>query len=163
MDGFVPISDDILYSLGTVTGDLDILPVRHIDVTQHEGQIISTYGSYFMEESELPPTLSKLLHGRAYIVDRDVIEVLTSGTAITYYVAANKTKGLIIPGRTLFIEAVNGIAHYRWTDDGSKWTEWITIPAHSWHAYRSNEQCRFAEIQVYVDNLNDKMTVRVTR
>ncbi len=160
---FVPIPDDIFKSIEIITGDPEVLPVRKIEVTQHEGKIISTYGSYFMKESELPPTLSKLLHGRAYIVDRDVIKVTTSGTAITYYVAANKTKGLIIPGRTLFIEAVNGIAYYRWTDDGSRWTEWTTISANSWHAYRSDEQCRFAEIQVYVNTLDDKITVRVTR
>ena len=160
---FKIIPDDVIRSLEAITGDPEILPVRKIEVTQHEGKVISTYGSYFMDESELPPILSKLLHGRAYIVDRDVIEVTTTGTAVTYYVAANKTKGLIIPGRTLFIEAINGIAHYRWTDDGSKWTEWTTIPANSWHAYRSNEQCRFAEIQVYVNNLNDKVTMRVTR
>lgn len=160
---FVPIPEDILYSLEAITGDPEVLNVKKIEVTQHEGEIISTYGSYFMNEAQLPSTLSKLLHGRAYIVDREVMTVLTKGTANTYYIAANKTKGLIIPGRTLFIEAVNNIAHYRWTDDGSKWTEWTTIPAHSWHVYRSDEHCRFAEIQVYVDELNDMITVRVTR
>jgi len=160
---FVPIPEDVLYSLEAITGDPEVLNVKQIEVTQHEGEVISTYGSYFMEESELPRTLSKLLHGRAYIVDREIVTTISPGSPKTFYIAANKTKGLIVPGRNLFIEAVNGIAHYRWTDDGSKWTEWTTIPANSWHAYRSDELCRFAELQVHVDILNDKVTIRVTR
>ena len=160
---FVPIPAEVLRSLEAITGDPEILPVRKIEVTQHEGKVISTYGSYFMEEKDLPPTLNNLLHGRAYIIDRNNIEPINKGSAVTFYVAANKTKGLIIPGRSLFIEAVNGIAHYRWTDDGYRWTDWTTIPANSWHSYRSDEHCRFAEIQVYVDNPHDKITVRVTR
>lgn len=160
---FVPIPEDVLYSLEAITGDPEILNVRQIEVSQHEGEVISTYGSYFMGESDLPPTLFNLLHGRAYIVDREVISTIDQGSPVTFYVAANKTKGLIIPGRSLFIEAVNGIAHYRWTDDGYRWTEWTTIPANSWHSYRSDEHCRFAEIQTYMSNLDDKITIRVTR
>ena len=163
MPGFVPIPEDVLRSLGTVTGDSDLLPVRQIDVVQFEGQIVSTSGSYYMEEENLPKQLSKLLHGRAYIIDQDIITATSASTPKTYYIAANKHKGLVVPGRNLSIEGIDTVAHYRWTDDGIKWTEWATLAADGWHSYRTDEHCRFAEIQVYVETINKKVTLRVTR
>lgn len=163
MNGFVPIPEDVLRSLGTITGDSDLLPVRKIEVTQLEGEIISTSGSYYMEEANLPKQLSKLLHGRAYVIDKDSISNTTASNPKTYYIAANKHKGLIIPGRSLFIEAINTIAHYRWTDDGVKWTEWITLDNGSWNSYKTDEHCRFAELQVYIDTPNEQITLRATR
>lgn len=164
MAGFAPIPDDILRSLGTITGDNDLLPVRKMEVTQLEGEIVSTSGSYYMEETNLPRHLYHLLHGRAYIMDRDPIPNITSSSPKTYYVAANKHKGLIIPGRSLFIESINSKIYYRWTDDGIKWTEWISLSNPGmWHSYDINEKCRFGEIQVYTNIPNSLINVRCTR
>lgn len=163
MPGFEPIPDDVLLGLGIVTGDDSLLPVRRMDVTKIEGKIVSTSGSYYMDENTLPKQLSNLLHGRAYIIDHETISNNSASSPITYYIAANKHKGLIVPGRSLFIEAIETVAHYRWTDDGIKWTEWTTIDNGSWHAYAPDEHCRFAEIQIYVDTINEKVSLRATR
>lgn len=163
MPGFAPIPDDILRSLSTVTGDDSLLPVRKIEIEQHGGKITKTTGTYYMEESELPIELQGLLHGRAYIIDRQIVPNNSQSNPITFYIAANKTKGLIIPGRSLFIESIGTVSHYRWTDDGEKWTEWNTLDNGDWNAFTSDENCRFAEIQVYVDTINEKISIKVTR
>ena len=164
MTGFVPIPDDVLRSLGTVTGDSDLLPVRQMNIVQFEGRIVHTSGSYYTNEDDLPRQLKGLLHGRAYIINRESISNTSISAPITYYIAANKHKGLIIPARSLFIETINSKLHYRWTDDGIKWTEWITLASHGmWHGYDIEEQCRFAEIQVYTELENTLINIRCTR
>jgi len=163
MAGFEAPPQSVLNALGVVTGDDDLFSLR-FDVDT--GLIGRSTGLYIMEEAELKERFKNLydiLHGRAYIVDRRFVIETSSSGPYTFYVAANKHNGLIIPGRSLFIESVDGTAHYRWTDDGEKWTEWTTINSGEWHSFSSDEHCRFAEIQVYMDTTMDKITLRVTR
>jgi len=163
MTGFEPAPDDLFESLGVITGDDDLLPVRQIFTFESVGR---TIGSYIMEESELESrfkNLYVLLHGRAYIIDNSEITATSSSNPNTCYIAANKTNGLIIPGRSLFIEALNGEIYYRWTDNGDSWTEWVTLMNNKWHTYETIEKCRFAEVQVYAKEINTRFNLRATR
>jgi len=163
MTGFKAAPESVLHALSVVTGDEDLLSLR---VDTDTGIIGRSTGLYIMEEAELKERFKNLydiLHGRAYIVDNFVIDEITPSLPHTFYIAANKHNGLIIPGRSLFIEAIDGTAHYRWTDDGEKWTEWITLNSNMWHSFSPDEHCRFAEIQVYMDTTADRITLRVTR
>ncbi len=122
-----------------------------------------TRGIYILNEDDLPDTYKELLHGRAYIIDREEVTDTDSGAPGTYYIAADKVQGLIIPSRTLFIKSENSDAHYRWTDNGDKWTDWITLKDGLGHTYFTQELCRFAEVQVYVDEAGCLITIRATR
>jgi len=122
-----------------------------------------TRGTYIMNEDELPEQFRELLHGRAYVIDKEEISETDSAGARTYYIAADKVQGLIVPSRTLFIKSENVNAHYRFTDDGDKWTDWITLEDGMAHTYIPQELCRFAEVQVYADQTNAIITLRATR
>jgi hypothetical protein len=163
MVGFEAAPDEVLASLGVITGDENITALQEQFYIE---SINRTRSSYIMEESELEKinkNLYEILHGRAYIIDVFEINETTSSQPHTFYVAADKGKGLIIPGRSLFIEALNGEIYYRWTDTGDYWTEWITLMTNKWHTYDTIEKCRFAEIQVYAKIKNTKINIRVTR
>uniref|UniRef100_A0A6M3M7R6 Uncharacterized protein n=1 Tax=viral metagenome TaxID=1070528 RepID=A0A6M3M7R6_9ZZZZ len=163
MPGFEPAPDDLLESLGIITGDDDLLPVRQVF---NFDSVDRTIGYYIMEESDLEKkfkNLHYLLHGRAYIIDRESITATSKSTPQTFYIAADKQNGLIVPGRSMFVEAVNDELYYRWTDNGYHWTEWITLMANKWHAYDTIEKCRFAEVQVYAKTASSKFTLRTTR
>ena len=157
------LNEEFLESLGTITGDDELLPVRQVFEFESVGR---TKSLYIMEETELEHNfinLFYLLHGRAYIVDKEIITELSSSTPHTYYIAANKSKGLIVPARSIFVEAVDDEMYYRWTDDGDRWTEWITLGKNKWHTYDTIEKCRFAELQVYAKTINSRFTLRATR
>jgi len=122
-----------------------------------------TRGVYVLDEDDLPDAQKELLHGRAYVIDRQEVTETDSGAPRTYYIAADQTQGLVVPGRTLFIKSELSDAFYRWTDDGDKWTDWITIYDGAGHSYISDEKCRFAEVQVFVDESDALLTLRATR
>ena len=153
--------EDLMRSLGVLTGDL--LPVRKIETTIIEGQPVTIKGRYFLNEDDIPDYLKGLLHGRAFAIDKDTISETSAQAPRTYYISADKTHGLLVPGRSASMNAENGDAHYRWTDDGERWTNWITIPDGATDSYLPQEMNRFAEVQVYVDKAGTLISLRVTR
>lgn len=162
MSGSDPREDeDLIKSLNILTGDL--LPVRRIETKTIEGRRVITKGRYFIEEEDLPEHLKGLLHGRAYVVDKDVITEVSSATPRTYYISADKTKGVIVPARSLSISSENGTIHYRWTDNGEQFTAWISLPDGAIDSYLQQEEVRFAEIQVYADTPDTLLSIRGTR
>lgn len=158
---------DVMKALGVLTGDL--LPVKNIEIAIVDGQPVIIHGRYFQSEDDLPEHLASLLHGRAYVVDKDPITEVSKFSPRTYYVSADKSNGLIIPGRSMSIVAdagtnyVSGDAHYRWTDDGEKWTNWVTMPIGKSFSFLPQELVRFAEVQVYSDSGNIDVSLIVTR
>ena len=162
MNAVDPLEDkDLMTSLGMLTGDL--LPVRKEEVTVIEGQPVVVKGRYYLNEEDLTDNLKGLLHGRAFVADKDVIPETSSTAPRTYYISADKSRGLLVPGRSLSINVEGGNAHYRWTDDGEKWINWITLPDGATDSYLPQEMNRFAEIQAYVDKADTLISVRVTR
>lgn len=142
------------------------IPILSIGSPSSPVTLISSLGAgaYTMEEDALLDNLRALLHGRAYVVDRDDVTENTSSQPRQYYVASDTAKGLIIPARSMAVEnAGAGLMHYRWTDDGSKWTGWVTLDEGETHSYRTEEKCRFAEIQVYCDTPTSYVSIRATR
>lgn len=121
-----------------------------------------TRGIYIMEESELPDAYKELLHGRPFIIDRLTI-TSTSSSPTIFYISADKVQGLIVPSRSLFIKSEISDAYYRTTDDGDKWTDWITLTEGTGHTYFKDELCRFAEVQVYTADPEALITLRATR
>lgn len=111
-----------------------------------------TRGTYIMEEEDLPERFRELLHGRAYIIDSEQITESDYGSAKTYYIAADKVQGLIVPARSMFIEVKNGDVKYRWTDDGDKWTNWISLETGVSDDYSPQSKNRFAEVQLYKES-----------
>lgn len=152
---------ELMKVLGVLTGDL--LPVRQIKTTIVDGEEIIVKGRYFTNEEDLSKFLQTLLHGRAFVIDRESIQSTSPIAPTTYYISADKTSGLLVPGRSLSINTEKGIMHYRWTDDGEKWTDWITMPDGATDSYSPQENVRFAEIQVYVDKAGTLASLRVTR
>jgi len=152
---------DLMKVLGVLTGDL--LPVRQTTTEIIEGKTVIVKGRYFLNEDDLSSLLKTLLHGRAFVIDKESVTSTSSSSPKTYYISADKTHGLLVPGRSLSINVENGQAHYRWTDDGEKWTNWITLPDGATDSYQPQEQNRFAEIQVYVEKAGTLISVRVTR
>lgn len=146
--------------LNDLSPDLDILTGDEFQVPY----ISVKFSSYKMEEDELPEETKLMLHGRAFVVDNDIITSDSSGSPQTYYIASDKVNGLIIPGRSLSIdnEGPEEI-YYRWTDDGDKWTSWITLNEGETHDYDTYEKCRFAEVQVYVLLSGARVSIRATR
>ncbi len=131
----------------------------------YQAYILSTItrGRYVLDEKDLPDAHSELLHGRAYVIDRKEITETSSASSKAYYIAADKVQGLIVPARTLFIKSELGDSYYRWTDDGEKWTDWITLIDGLAHTYLPQELCRFAEVQVYAESSGALITLRATR
>lgn len=161
--GTQELRDDpkLMKVLGVLTGDL--LPVRKVTTQMVEGSPVVVKGRYFLEEEELSDLLKTLLHGRAFVINKASISSVSESSPTTYYISADKTHGLLVPGRSLSINAENGDAHYRWTDDGEKWTNWITLPDGATDSYLPQEKNRFAEIQAYVDKAGTLVSIRVTR
>ena len=159
--------ENLMESLGILTGDL--LPVRTLTTAVVHGKEILVKGRYFQEEDDLPKVLKNLLHGRAFVADKDTITEVSSASPRTYYISADKTNGLLVPGRSMSIGAaagtgyVSGDAHYRWTDDGERWTGWITLPIGKTFSFLPQELVRFAEVQVYTDSGNIDVSLIVTR
>ena len=122
-----------------------------------------TRGTYILNEEDLPESYKELLHGRAFIIDREMITESDSGAPKTYYIAADQVQGLIVPARSIFIKSEEGESYYRWTDSGEKWSDWITLQEGQGHAYQIQELCRFAEVQVYADESGALITLRATR
>jgi hypothetical protein len=163
-----PLEDkDLMTSLGMLTGDL--LPVRKEEITVIEGQPVTIKGRYYLNEEDLSDSLKGLLHGRAFVADKDTISEVSSAAPRTYYISADKSNGLIVPGRSMAIGSaagaayVSGNAHFRWTDDGERWTSWITMPIGKTFSFLPDEQVRFAEVQVYADSGNIDVSLIVTR
>jgi len=152
---------DLMKVLGVLTGDL--LPVRQTTTEIIDGQPIIVRGRYFLNEEDLSDLLQTLLHGRAFVIDKSAIFETSSSSPATYYISADKTHGLLVPGRSLSINVENGDAHYRWTDDGERWTSWVTLPDGATDSYLPQEQNRFAELQTYVDKAGTLISIRVTR
>jgi len=140
-----------------VTEQLNALTYLNIDLGNPTG------GTYIQNEDQLSDAWKALLHGRAFIIDKDQITEIESSNPKTYYIAADQVQGLIVPGRTLYIKSENYDAYYRWTDDGIKWTSWITLLDGLGHSYQTQELCRFAEVQVYAQESGALITVRSTR
>ena len=128
-----------------------------------------TRGRYIMDEENLPDAYKELLHGRAFVIDKDLITEVSSASPKTYYISADVANGLIIPGRSMSISAdgdltyVSGDAHYRWTDDGEHWTSWITLLVGQTYSYLPYEKARFAELQAYSDAGGIRISLIVTR
>lgn len=108
-----------------------------------------TRGTYVLEEENLPDAYKELLHGRAFISDCDTITENNSVSPRTYYIAADKVQGLIVPARSMFIEVKNGDIKYKWSDDGERWTDWISLETGISDDYSPQSKNRFAEVQVY--------------
>lgn len=168
MGSEAPPEEEALNEVFSVlTGDL--LPVRRIETAVVNGKPVLLKGRYFLDEEDLPDTLKGLLHGRAFVADREIISEVSSASPKTYYISADKTNGLVIPGRSMSIGCetspsyVSGNAHYRWTDDGEKWTGWITLPIGKVFSFLPQEKSRFAEVQVYTDSGNIAVSIIVTR
>lgn len=163
-----PLEDkDLVTSLEMLTGDL--LPVRKEEVTVVAGQPVVVKGRYYLNEEELPDNLKELLHGRAFVADKDTISETSSASPRTYYVSADKSNGLIVPGRSMAMGSaagaayVSGNAHFRWTDNGEHWTKWVTMPIGRTYSFLPQELVRFAEVQVYTDSGNIEVSLIVTR
>jgi len=158
---------DLMKVLGVLTGDL--LPVRRTTTTMVGGRPVILKGRYFLNEDDLTKELKALLHGRAFVADKDSISEVSALSPKTYYISADKSNGLIVPGRSMAVgtEAgaayVSGNAHFRWTDNGEHWTEWITMPIGKTFSFLPDEQVRFAEVQVYSDSGNIDVSLIVTR
>lgn len=158
---------DLVTSLELLTGDL--LPVRKEEVTVIGGQPVIVKGRYYLNEDDLTDSLKGLLHGRAFVVDKEVVSEVSSASPRTYYISADKSNGLIVPGRSMAIGTaagsayVSGVAHFRWTDDGEHWTKWITMPIGKTFSFLPEEQVRFAEVQIYTDSGNIEASLIVTR
>ena len=168
MNAVDPLEDqDLMTSLGMLTGDL--LPVRKEEVTVIEGQPVTIKGRYYLNEEDLTDSLKGLLHGRAFVADGDTISEVESAAPRTYYISADKSNGLIVPGRSMAIGSaagaayVSGSAHFRWTDDGEHWTKWVTMPIGKTFSFLPQELVRFAEVQVYTDSGNIEVSLIVTR
>ena len=168
MDGEAPPEDKALHEVFSVlTGDL--LPVRQTKSIVVKGRKVIVKGRYYLNEEDLPSNLTELLHGRAYVVDKDLITEVSSASPKTYYISADTANGLIVPGRSMCISAdgdstyVSGDAHYRWTDDGEHWTDWISLPVGRVDSYLQAEKTRFAEVQAYTDAGGIKISLIVTR
>ncbi len=116
-----------------------------------------------LDEDYLSEQQKLLLHGRAFIIDREEIVGTSSNNPVTYYIATDQVQGLVVPARTLSLKSEDSDIHYRWTDNGSQWTNWITIEERSLHTYSPEEKCRFHEVQVYADENVAKISLRATR
>lgn len=121
-------------------------------------------GAYILNEEDLAEEDKRLLHGRAFVVDRIIVNETDSGSPVTYYIAYDQVQGLVVPGRALDIEN-NGAGNilYRWTDDGEKWSSWITLEEGSVHDYAVDRKLRFAEIQIYASVAGAVFSMVVTR
>jgi hypothetical protein len=139
-DGFQPLSSKTSVSI------LDAVPTGNPAIPQ----IKKDRGDYIMSEDDLSQDEKDLLHGRAFVVDREIITELDPMSPRTYYIAYDQVQGLVVPARSIVLENTSTvIVMYRWTDDGVKWGSWITLDINTVHTYEVEQKCRFAEVQVY--------------
>jgi hypothetical protein len=122
-----------------------------------------TRGVYVLDEADLPKEKKELLHGRAYVVDREQVMETNPNSPRTYYIAADQGQGLIVPARAISINAELDTIYYRWSDSGEKFTRWITLFAGVIDNYMAEEKNRFAEIQVYGASAFGLVSVRASR
>jgi len=122
-----------------------------------------TRGRYILEEDDLPKELKQQLHGRAFVIDREILTVTGANDAVTYYIAGDKGQGLIIPARSISIDAESYDILYRFTDDGERWTNWITLPKGMTDSSSPLEKNRYAEIQAYSTTSGGIISIRATR
>jgi hypothetical protein len=122
-----------------------------------------TRGVYILDEDLLPDEKKELLHGRAYVVDREQVTETNPNSPRTYYIAADQAQGLIVPARSLSINAELDTIYYRWSDDGIRWTNFITLFAGVIDNYMAEELNRFAELQVYGASAWGLVSVRASR
>ena len=122
-----------------------------------------TRGTYILAEEDLPKEYKELLHGRAYVIDAEITTETDSAAPRTYYIAADQVQGLIVPARSMFIKCEGGNAKYRFSDDGERWTSWVSLQNGMGHAYIPQELCRFAEVQVYAETYGTLISLRATR
>lgn len=121
-------------------------------------------GAYVLEEGDLSEEDKRLLHGRAFIVSEGVVAGTDSANALTYYIAYDQVQGLVVPARSMSIEAVGpDDIYYRWTDNGEQWTAWVTLYEGMTHEYEVDNKCRFAEVQVYAATSGAVVNIRATR
>lgn len=121
-------------------------------------------GRYILEEEDLPAEDVRLLHGRAMVIDGEAVTETGSGNPRTYYIAYDQVQGLVVPARSLSIEAVGpDDLYYRWTDDGEHWSAWVTLYEGVTHEYEVDNKCRFAELQVYAVTPGAILNIRATR
>jgi len=145
-----------------IFSSLDVLTAP--DVTLQFTYIPSKFGTYALEEDTLSDEVKALLHGRAFVIDNESITETSSGSPRVYYLASDRVIGLVVPARSLSIDNDGpDDLYYRWTDDGEKWTAWITLNEGETHDYDTYEKCRFAEIQVYAYTSGAKLSLRATR
>lgn len=122
-----------------------------------------TRGMYILNEDDLPDEKKELLHGRGFVIDREQVTETNPNSPRTYYVAADQGQGLIVPGRSLSINAEIDTIYYRWSDNSIAWTNWITLFAGVIDNYMANELNRFAEIQVYGASAFGLVSIRASR
>jgi hypothetical protein len=122
-----------------------------------------TRGIYIFDEDDLSDEKKELLHGRAYVVDREQVTETDPNSPRTYYVAADQGQGLIVPARALSINAELDTVYYRFSDNGIAWTSWITLFSGVIDNYLAEELNRFAELQVYGASAFGLVSVRASR
>jgi len=165
-----PIDEGLNSSLEVLTSPEPSIPIVPADDTA----ILSTsvesvyiplkFGTYLLEEEDLSEEDKRLLHGRAFIIDNEVITAVDSNSPQVYYIAADQVNGLVIPARSISIDNEGPEdLFYRWTDDGEKWTSWVTLSEGETHDYDTYEKCRFAEVQVYAALTGVRVSIRATR
>ncbi len=123
-----------------------------------------TRGVYILNEDDLPDEKKEILHGRGYVVDIDAVTETDPNSPRTYYVAADQGQGLIVPARSVSINNAAWVnIFYRWSDDGIRWTGWITLGSGVIDNYLAEELNRFAEIQVYAAGAGGSVSIRASR
>jgi len=118
-----------------------------------------------LDEDFLTEQQRLLLHGRAFVINREELIGSSSNNPVTYYLATDQVQGLVIPARSLYIENHGpSVVNYRWTDFGEKWTAWITLEDGIHDEYDVAEKLRFGEVQVYSqDNSGTLISITATR
>lgn len=137
--------------------------IQQLSTLTEQKAICDSRGRYILEEDCLPEEYKKILHGRIFVIDRVEITANTENGAETYYIASDKVQGLIVPARSISIRSEINDSHYRWTDDGDRWTGWITLPSGTTHTYNTEEKCRFAELQIYSAEAGSLISLRAAR
>jgi len=122
-----------------------------------------TRGVYVLDEADLPDEKKELLHGRAFVIDRENVAETNSNSPRTYYIAADQGQGLIVPARAISINAEIDTVYYRWSDLGIAFTNWITLFPGVIDNYLAEELNRFAELQVYGASAFGLVSVRTSR
>lgn len=148
--GFISPEEDVEMQLEALTVQTYVLPPI-------------TRGVYILNEDDLPAEKKELLHGRAFVIDRENVTETDPNSPRTYYISADQGQGLIVPARALSINAELDTVYYRWSDSGVAWTNWITLFTGVIDNYLAEELNRFAELQVYGASAFGLVSVRASR